>query len=147
MMLTPHAEVLDRTYDADLTAGRGRHAGHRQACERVRLPIAGLSHRGASVLHAECAGLLPLRQSLPRYVERLCRPRRTVMVVANGGCVAAISVGFGQAALDGETSAPRQQQPSHVRVDWRGLCRFLLNCPTDRPKSLGSRAYLFGYAV
>jgi hypothetical protein len=30
-------EVLDRTYDADVTAGRGRHAVHRQACERVRL--------------------------------------------------------------------------------------------------------------
>jgi hypothetical protein len=75
---------------------------------------------------AERAGLLRLRKSLPRYVERLSRPRRTVRVVANGGYVAAAGVRTGQAALNRETSAPRQR-PSYVRVDWRPrvvpLCR------------------------
>jgi hypothetical protein len=44
----------------------------------------------ATVLIAKRGGLLPLGQSLPRYVKRLCRSRRTFIVAANGGYVTSI---------------------------------------------------------
>ena len=46
---------------------------------------------GPTAARAERAGLPPLRQSLPRY-GTTPRPRRAVVVAANGGCVAAIRV-------------------------------------------------------
>jgi hypothetical protein len=75
------------------TTGPGELRSESQTARRSR----DRTTARATVFLAECAGLPSLRESLPRDVERLCRPHRAVMVAANGGCVAGVGVRIGQA--------------------------------------------------